>query len=117
MPYYTTSHTAYPATEPVDTPTSRDRYGIAPPPESLPDAGSAVIDALLDEIINDVLYRMLQPHETKMAMAFPRGYIDVATSNAEKTKGYDNAVTPPVSEITTPALAAALTGELLDTAT
>lgn len=45
-------------TDPLDTITQRDRFGLVTP------AG----------VLADVLFRMLQPHELAAAMGFPAGY-------------------------------------------
>lgn len=47
--------------------------------------------------IEDLYYRMLRSHEHGRGMAFPDDYV-VTGNEAEQTKQYGNAVTPPVSE-------------------
>ncbi|MEQ7008408.1 DNA cytosine methyltransferase [Actinopolymorpha sp. B17G11] len=94
VPYYSNGQ-AYPATDPFGALSTRDRYALA--------------SATLDIDINDVLYRMLEPHEIGAAMAFAEDYIILGTSKAIKTMQYGNAVTPPVAEIIVSALCEAIT--------
>jgi DNA (cytosine-5)-methyltransferase 1 len=95
VPYYRTG-VARPAAEPVGSVTTRDRVGLASP----------AVD------VNDVLFRMLEPHEIGAAMAFVHGY-EVVGSKRERVRQYGNAVTPPVAEVLISALTEAITGERL----
>lgn len=65
--------------------------------------------------IEDVLFRMLEPHEIGAAMAFRDGYV-VVGNKRQKVRQYGNAVTPPVAEILVSALVEAITGEDLEAA-
>ena len=47
--------------------------------------------------IEDCYYRMLKPHEIKLAMAFDKNYV-VLGSGKDQVKQLGNAVTPPVME-------------------
>jgi len=67
--------------EPINTVTGLDRAGL--------------VGALESMTIEDLTFRMLQPHEIGKAMAFPGSY-KVLGNNREKVKQYGNAVTPPV---------------------
>ncbi|GAA3172807.1 DNA cytosine methyltransferase [Nonomuraea roseoviolacea] len=99
-PYYGNGY-ARPASEPIGTLSTRDRYAIA--------QGLADID------LDDVLFRMLEPHEIGRAMAFGQDYV-VLGNKREKVRQYGNAVTPPVAEIIVSALVEAITGEPLERA-
>jgi DNA (cytosine-5)-methyltransferase 1 len=110
VPYYGAAHTATPAAGPVGALTARDRYGLAQPG----DQGLDGID--VDELIGDVLFRMLEPHEIAAAMAFDPDYKVVATTKRDKVRLYGNAVTPPVAELIVSALVETITGEALEPA-
>ena len=94
VPYYGTG-SPLPAGDPVGTMTTRDRWSLA----------SLELD------VNDVLFRMLEPHEIGAAMAFAPGYKISGTSKRAKVRQYGNAVTPPVAEIIVGALVEAVSGE------
>jgi DNA (cytosine-5)-methyltransferase 1 len=98
VPYYGTGR-AHPVAEPAGTLTTRDRYAMASP----------AVD------INDVLFRMLEPHEIAAPMAFLPGYV-VLGSKRERVRQLGNAVTPPVAEILIAALVETITGEPIDPA-
>ena len=102
VPYYGNTDSAVPATDPVGTLTTRDRYGLV----RLADASTL---PTLD--LDDVLFRMLEVHEIAAAMAFPDGYRTVDTSKRTRVRLYGNAVTPPAAEVITSALVECLTGE------
>ncbi len=103
VPYYGKAEQAYPATEPLGTLTTRDRYGVAAP-------GGLTVELDLD----DVLFRMLEPHEIAAAMAFEATYQTSAKSKRIKVRLYGNAVTPPVAELIGCALVEAVTGEPIE---
>jgi DNA (cytosine-5)-methyltransferase 1 len=48
--------------------------------------------------VDDLTFRMLQPHEIGKAMAFPGNYV-VLGNGRQKVKQYGNAVTPPAMEM------------------
>ncbi|MFI6793633.1 DNA cytosine methyltransferase [Nonomuraea sp. NPDC050383] len=100
VPYYGKGN-ARPAGEPIGTLSTRDRY--------------AVVNGLADLDLDDVLFRMLEPHEIGRAMAFGQDYV-VLGNKREKVRQYGNAVTPPVAEIIVSALVEAITGEQLERA-
>ena len=93
VPYYGNG-TARTVREPVGTLSTRDRY--------------ALVRGDVD--INDVLFRMLEPHEIGRAMSFGDDYI-VLGSKRERVRQYGNAVTPPAAEVIACALVEAITGE------
>jgi DNA (cytosine-5)-methyltransferase 1 len=66
--------------DPIYTVTGTDRAGL--------------VGALDSLTVDDLTFRMLQPHEIGKAMAFPETYI-VLGSGREKVKQFGNAVTPP----------------------
>ncbi|WP_037838628.1 DNA cytosine methyltransferase [Streptomyces albus] len=101
VPYYGTSK-ATTADRPIGALTTRDRYGIATLPHTRPDLA-----------IDDVCFRMLEPSEVARAMAFTDGYTVLGTKS-QRVRQYGNAVTPPVAELLTSALAETVTGEDLD---
>lgn len=96
VPYYGNG-TARPVREPVGTLSTRDRY--------------ALVRGDVD--INDVLFRMLEPHEIGRAMSFGDDYI-VLGSKRERVRQYGNAVTPNCAEVIACALVEAITGEDID---
>ncbi|MFG1608357.1 DNA cytosine methyltransferase [Actinoplanes sp. NPDC049265] len=99
VPYYGTATTARPAAEPVGTLPTRDRYGLAHPDTP------GRID------LDDVRFRMLEPHEIAAAMAFDPHYATAASSKRAKVRLFGNAVTPPVAELIGSALVEAITGD------
>jgi len=99
-PYYGNGY-ARPASEPIGTLSTRDRY--------------AVVHGLDGIDLDDVLFRMLEPHEIGRAMAFGQDYT-VLGNKREKVRQYGNAVTPPVAEIIVSALVEAITGEPMERA-
>ncbi|GGK61975.1 DNA cytosine methyltransferase [Sphaerisporangium melleum] len=100
VPYYGNGN-ARPAGEPVGTLSTRDRY--------------AVVNGLDEIDLDDVLFRMLEPHEIGRAMAFGEGYV-VVGNKRERVRQYGNAVTPPVAELLVSALVEAITGEDIEAA-
>ncbi|MBT2477598.1 DNA cytosine methyltransferase [Streptomyces sp. ISL-94] len=96
VPYYGNG-TARPVAEPVGTLSTRDRY--------------ALVTGDVD--IQDVLFRMLEPHEIGRAMSFADDYI-VLGNKREKVRQFGNAVTPNAAEVILCALTEAITGEELD---
>lgn len=60
--------------------------------------------------IDDVRFRMLEPHEIKQAMAFPADYVMVGTRR-EQVKQSGNAVTPPAARDLIGTVVEAFTGE------
>ncbi|GAA0637571.1 DNA cytosine methyltransferase [Streptomyces thermocarboxydovorans] len=93
VPYYGNG-TARTVREPVGTLSTRDRY--------------ALVQGDVD--INDVLFRMLEPHEIGRAMSFADSYV-VLGNKREKVRQYGNAVTPNCAEVIVAALVEAITGE------
>ncbi|GGZ73187.1 DNA cytosine methyltransferase [Streptomyces echinoruber] len=96
MPYYGNGQ-AKPVSEPVGTLSTRDRYALV--------QGEVSVD--------DVLFRMLQPHEVQRAMAFADDYV-VLGSKRDRVKQLGNAVTPNAAEVLVCALAECITGEEID---
>lgn len=81
LTYYYGNQQSSRMNDPVCTVTGTDRAGLVGALESL--------------TIEDLTFRMLQPHEIGAAMAFPGQYI-VLGSSRDKVKQLGNAVTPPV---------------------
>jgi len=109
VPYYGASESARPAAAPVGALTARDRYGIAQP-----GGGDEAVD--VDDLLPEVQFRMLEPHEIGAAMAFVADYKLTATSKRDKVRLYGNAVPPPVAELIVSALVEAITGDDLEVA-
>lgn len=82
--------------DPIGALTTRDRYALV--------RGEVDID--------DVLFRMLEPHEIGRAMSFADEYV-VLGNKREKVRQYGNAVTPNAAEVLVCALVEAVTGEEL----
>uniref|UniRef100_UPI0030E279A1 DNA cytosine methyltransferase n=1 Tax=Streptomyces tubercidicus TaxID=47759 RepID=UPI0030E279A1 len=93
LPYYGASN-ARPVTQPVGALTTRDRYALV--------HGQPAIE--------DVRFRMLEPHEIGRAMSFADDYT-VLGSKRERVRQYGNAVTPNAAEVLLCALVEAITGE------
>lgn len=93
---------AHPIAAPLGAVTTRDRHAIA--------ASSAEVDVDVD--LDDVRFRMLEPHEIGRAMAFADTYT-VLGNKRDQVRQYGNAVTPPVAEVIVSALVEAITGEEL----
>lgn len=83
--------------EPIGALTTRDKYALV--------RGEVDID--------DVLFRMLEPHEIGRAMSFADAYV-VLGNKREKVRQYGNAVTPNAAEVLVCALVEAITGEVLE---
>jgi DNA (cytosine-5)-methyltransferase 1 len=98
VPYYGRG-SVRPVTEPIGTLITRDKY--------------ALIRGEVD--IDDVLFRMLEPHEIGRAMSFADQYV-VLGNKREKVRQYGNAVTPNVAEILVSALVECISGEDLEAA-
>lgn len=84
LTYYYGSQNASAITDPIHTVTALDRAGL--------------VSALENMTVDDLTFRMLQPHEIGKAMAFPGTYI-VKGNHREQVRQYGNAVTPPVMEM------------------
>ncbi|MFD5940222.1 DNA cytosine methyltransferase [Streptomyces griseus] len=96
VPYYSNG-TARTVREPIGALSTRDRY--------------ALVRGNVD--INDVRFRMLEPHEIGRAMSFADDYI-VLGSKRDRVRQYGNAVTPNAAEIILCALVEAVTGDALE---
>jgi len=75
-------------------------------------------DALLtaeewDALVDDCLFRMLEPHEIHAGMAFTPDYV-VLGSKRQKVRQLGNAVTPPAAEVLVAALVECIQGYPLD---
>jgi DNA (cytosine-5)-methyltransferase 1 len=83
--------------EPIGALTTHDRYALV--------KGEIAIE--------DVLFRMLEPHEIGRAMSFSDDYV-VLGNKRDKVRQYGNAVTPNAAEVLVCALVEAITGEEID---
>ena len=93
VPYYGKGN-ARPVSEPIGTLMTRDKFALV--------RGDVDID--------DVLFRMLEPHEIGRAMSFADAYV-VLGNKREKVRQYGNAVTPNCAEVIVCALVEAITGD------
>jgi DNA (cytosine-5)-methyltransferase 1 len=93
VPYYGTG-TARTVAEPIGALSTRDRYALV---RGEPD-------------IEDVRFRMLEPHEIGRAMSFADSYT-VLGNKRERVRQYGNAVTPNAAEVIICALVEAITGQ------
>lgn len=96
VPYYGNG-AARSVAEPIGALTTRDRYALVKG----------------DVAVEDVLFRMLEPHEIGRAMSFSDEYV-VLGNKREKVRQYGNAVTPNAAEVIVCALVEAITGEELE---
>ncbi|MGW4422610.1 DNA cytosine methyltransferase [Streptosporangium sp. NPDC004631] len=96
VPYYGNG-AARTTADPIGALTTRDRYALV--------RGEVDLD--------DVLFRMLEPHEIGRAMSFAGDYT-VLGNKRERVRQYGNAVTPPVAEVIVSALVEAITGADLE---
>ncbi len=85
-----------PVTEPIDTITTRDRYGLAM---------ASLIETMRELRVVDIGFRMLGVDELAAAQGFPPNYYLHGTK-AEQVKQVGNAVCPPVAEAICRAIAA-----------
>ncbi len=60
--------------------------------------GQALVQPTEIPDVDDVHFRMLQPHEVGRGMAFPETYTVLGTKR-DQVKQYGNAVTPPVMKM------------------
>lgn len=95
MSYYSRDDAVKRASDPIATVTTEPRHGV-------------MTNRTVD--IADVRFRMLEPSETKQAMAFPAGYI-MTGNRREQVKLSGNAVTPPAARDLIATVYAAITGE------
>jgi DNA (cytosine-5)-methyltransferase 1 len=93
VPYYGTA-VARRVDEPVGTVTTVDR--------------NALVGPQVD--VDDCTFRMLEPHEIQLAMAFDGGYV-VLGNKRERVRQLGNAVTPPAARDLIAAVVEALSGE------
>ena len=96
VPYYGNG-AARTVREPVGALTARDRY--------------ALVQGEVD--IEDVRFRMLEPHEIGRAMSFADRYV-VLGNKRERVRQYGNAVTPNCAEVIVCALVEAITGSEIE---
>jgi DNA (cytosine-5)-methyltransferase 1 len=105
VPFYGSSKSAQPVTNPIGTLTTKDRYALATPDV---EAIAAGFD------LDDVLFRMLHPHEIARAMAFDPSYRTSVKDKRTQVKLFGNAVTAPVAELIVSALVECITGDELE---
>ncbi len=105
VPFYGASESALPSSRPIGTLTTKDRYAVVSPD----------VEAVADAFdLDDVLFRMLQPHEIARAMAFDPSYRVSVKDKRTRVRLYGNAVTAPVAELIMSALVECITGEELE---
>lgn len=84
LAYYYGTMNASRIEDPVGTVTTVDR--------------ASIVEAAASLRLEDCTFRMLQPHEIQLAMAFPEEYIVLGTKR-QQVKQLGNAVTPPVMQM------------------
>lgn len=87
-----------PVTEPVRTMTTKGHQSLLAPPAGA-ELGAVAVD--------DVRFRMLEPHEVAAAMAFPADYV-LLGNKRERVRMAGNAVTPPAARDLVAAVVATL---------
>ncbi|UUW88361.1 DNA cytosine methyltransferase [Pimelobacter simplex] len=133
VPYYGSARSAAPVTDPMGTLTTLDRYAMVTRHNGEGAWSSTGIDDVLRTIttggrgganqsltewtgelpdIDDCLFRMLEPHEIKVGMAFSRSYV-LLGNKREQVRLAGNAVTPPAARDIVGMMVEALTGELV----
>ncbi|MCR1785348.1 DNA cytosine methyltransferase [Nocardioides carbamazepini] len=133
VPYYGSAKSAAPATDPMGTLTTVDRYAMVTRHNGEGGWSSTGVDEVLRTItaggrggtnqsltewqgelpdIDDCLFRMLEPHEIKVGMAFSRSYV-LLGKKSDQVKLAGNAVTPPAARDLVGMMVEALTGELV----
>ncbi|HEY9354490.1 MAG TPA: DNA cytosine methyltransferase [Nocardioides sp.] len=118
-PYYGSAESSKPASDPVGTLTTRDRYALITRHNSSKGDGAEMTTPIgeylrtltttaqqsvltpgdieiADAQVDDCLFRMLEPHEVALGMAFPADYKWQGTRR-ERVKLAGNAVTPPAA--------------------
>jgi DNA (cytosine-5)-methyltransferase 1 len=125
VPYYSGSDSAKPTDQPVGTLTTVDRYAlvmrnntggaemVTPSYEPLRTLTTAGHQSILEPTTiepEDCTFRMLEPHEIALGMAFPADY-RWQGSKRERVRLSGNAVTPPAARDLVWAVVEALTGE------
>lgn len=85
---YNSSGGAQPVDQPLDTLTTRDRYGLAM---------ASLVQTMQELEVVDIGFRMLAVDELSRAQGFPSGYYLHGTK-AEQIKQVGNSVSPPVAE-------------------
>jgi DNA (cytosine-5)-methyltransferase 1 len=132
VPYYGTSKTAEPTGKPIGTLTTHDRYALIQRHNSSKGDGAEMLTPAseylrtlttkghqsiitpgdveaAEAMVDDCLFRMLEPHEVAAGMAFPADYIWQGTRR-ERVKLCGNAVTPPAARDLIAAVVEALGG-------
>lgn len=109
VPYFRTG-LATPADEPIGTLTTHDRYALVMRTNAGDEQRSVAQRDLLIPAVNDTFFRMLDPGEVQLGMAFARDY-QVLGNRREVVRQLGNAVTPPAARDLIAVVAEALTGE------
>lgn len=126
VPYYSSSETAKPTTQPVGTLTTVDRYALVmrnnsggaemttPTTEPFRTFTTTGHQSLLEPTTidpEDCTFRMLEPHEIAAGMSFPLDYLWQGTKR-ERVRLAGNAVTPPAARDLVAAVALSLGAEV-----
>lgn len=116
---------ARPASDPMRSLTTREAYGLVmrnntggaemttpdyEPVRTVTTHGHQSLLTGRTVNIDDVRFRMLEPHEIKQAMAFPADYV-MTGNRREQVKLSGNAVTPPAARDLIATVVEAITGE------
>ncbi len=127
VPYYGKAGPGSLTTEPIPTLSARDRFAMV----TRQNTGGAEMSTGVDDVlrtlttaghqsltewegelpdVDDCLFRMLEPREVKVGMAFARSYVMLGNKR-EQVKLAGNAVTPPAARDLIAMVVEALTGE------
>jgi DNA (cytosine-5)-methyltransferase 1 len=87
VPYYGTA-VAHPVSEPAGTVTTRDRHALV----------TRAPGDVTDDEVDACTFRMLEPTEIGVAMAFPPDYL-MSGPKRDRVRMYGNAVTPPAARL------------------
>lgn len=133
VPYYGTRQVDRTTADPMGSLTTVDRYAMVTRHNGTGDWSSTPVDEVLRTLvaggqvganqsltewdgtlpdIDDCLFRMLEPSEVKVGMAFSRRYVMLGTKR-EQVRLSGNAVTPPSSRDLIGMVCEAITGELV----
>ncbi|GIF74157.1 MULTISPECIES: DNA cytosine methyltransferase [Asanoa] len=105
VPYYGAAESAIPAAGPSGALTTRDRYGLALPPQE-------VLTELPD--LADIYFRMLLDYEIGKLMGFHPSYRNEAKTQRARVRLYGNAVVAACAELIVSALVECMTGAQLE---
>ncbi|AEV86674.1 DNA (cytosine-5-)-methyltransferase [Actinoplanes sp. SE50] len=105
VPYYGASTSALPSSQPIGTLTTKDKYALV----------TSDADRIANSFdLDDVLFRMLEPHEIARAQSFAPTYRTSTTTKRINVRLFGNAVPASIAEVVFSALTECISGEELD---